>query len=305
MTFAEDKLVFSIDDLKNAVNSKVRILLLNSPQNPSSKVFTREELLAVREVVKENPQLIVISDEVYFNLNFADTAFVSFAALPDMFSKTITVYSIGKTFSGDVQKNRFGYAVGHPALLKEYQGLIKGQAGRPVREGALVNLRAILSTAAAPYKGSSNFYAWNKQRFMSNFKRIEAALTKLGLKVIPPEGGYFCMIDIKLAVAHRLPLSYFYSDFKPELAAATLSSYEAWKSLEGAERTPDFAFCLYLADKYGLALWPVSGFSNYDQLGTPLADRTCVDLVRISLTRDDAAIAKLELFAANNSQFFG
>jgi aspartate/methionine/tyrosine aminotransferase len=305
LSLKDDKLQFSVDDLKKAINPKVKILLLNSPQNPTAKVFTLEELDQIRSIVLASPQLTVIADEVYFRLTYTGLEFSSFALLPDMFSRTITVYSVGKTFSGNIDKKyKYGYAVGTANSFEPYGRYLKTQGASPIKLSACCNLVALLSSAKKPYQNCDSFYAWNKLRFVGNWKRIEAALKRLGFKVVAPEGGYYCMVDIKPAVAGRLPVSYFYESNRTDVGAKVLTSFEEWELLDGAERTPDFAFSLFLAEVYGLVFWPVSAFSDYQKTHTPLKDRACIDLLRVSLARDDALIKKLETFADNNLNLF-
>ena len=293
-------LTFDGQALRKAITPEVKVFLLNSPQNPSAKIFTRNELEEVRRIVLENPQLVVISDEVYFNLNYTGEEFCSFARLDGMYDRTVTVFSIGKTFSGEVGPYRFGYALGPPALLQTYKDLMNLTPKPELSAETLVRLTKLLTRAKKPYLDSPCFYLWNRQRFENNLKRISAALGRLGLTVLPSDGGYFCLVDLKKSAEGRLPLSYFYSNPSKDLGTSTLACFEDWKSLPGVERTPDFAYCLYLAERHRLVLWPVSAFSDYVQTGTPLAERACTDLARVALARDEPEIARLEKFAEEN-----
>ena len=84
-----------IDALRRSLTCKTKILLLNTPSSPLGKVFNRSELLEIAEVVKDFPNLLVVSDEVYECMTFDGLAHVHFASLPGMFDRTISIFSAG------------------------------------------------------------------------------------------------------------------------------------------------------------------------------------------------------------------
>src|SRR5262249_27511713 len=89
---------FSLDELRDAITSKTRLVLLNSPHNPTGKVFTREELSAIAALCVER-DLLVVTDEVYEHLVYDGREHVPIATLPGMRNRTVTISSAGKTFS--------------------------------------------------------------------------------------------------------------------------------------------------------------------------------------------------------------
>lgn len=91
-------------------------MILNNPHNPTGKVFTRQELLKISELVSLNPNLVVLSDEVYERQVFDDLEFVRFASLPNMWERTLSMYSFGKTFS--MTGIRAGFMVGDSYLIE-------------------------------------------------------------------------------------------------------------------------------------------------------------------------------------------
>src|SRR4029079_2647584 len=88
---------FDIDELRRAISPRTKLMLLNSPHNPTGKVFTVTELQAIAALAIEH-DLIVMTDEVYEHLTF-DVEHVPLASLPGMRERTIVVSSSGKTFS--------------------------------------------------------------------------------------------------------------------------------------------------------------------------------------------------------------
>ncbi|MEU8618075.1 pyridoxal phosphate-dependent aminotransferase [Streptomyces sp. NPDC048623] len=90
--------VLDLDELRGAVTDRTRLLLLNTPHNPTGTVLTRAELTAIAELAQER-DLLVVTDEVYEHLVFDDAEHVPMASLPGMRERTVTIGSAGKTYS--------------------------------------------------------------------------------------------------------------------------------------------------------------------------------------------------------------
>jgi len=88
------------DELEQAVSPKTKAFILNSPHNPTGKMFSRKELEKISEIVQKNPQMTVIADEVYEYILFdpENSPHISISSLPGMFDRTLTLSSSGKTF---------------------------------------------------------------------------------------------------------------------------------------------------------------------------------------------------------------
>lgn len=95
---AEGRFRLDLDELRDAVTDRTRLLLLNTPHNPTGTVLTRAELAAVAELAVER-DLLVVTDEVYEHLVFDDAEHVPLATLPGMRERTVTLGSAGKSFS--------------------------------------------------------------------------------------------------------------------------------------------------------------------------------------------------------------
>ncbi len=106
---------FDTDELRKAFSSKTRAIILNTPHNPSGRVFTRQELTLIAELCIEH-DVIVIADEVYEHLLFGNAQHIPIATLPDMFERTVTVSSAGKLFSATGWK--IGWVSGPPDLIE-------------------------------------------------------------------------------------------------------------------------------------------------------------------------------------------
>jgi aspartate/methionine/tyrosine aminotransferase len=103
--------------LRRALTPKSKVLILNNAQNPTGKVFTVEEMKQIAEILKEHPQVMVISDEVYDFLTFDDTKFVPFASIGENYNKTVTVWSGGKLFNATGWK--CGWGIGPAQIIKQ------------------------------------------------------------------------------------------------------------------------------------------------------------------------------------------
>ena len=106
---------FNPDELRAAFTAKTRAIILNTPHNPTGRVFTRDELGLIAALCTEH-DVTVISDEVYEHLTFDGAQHTPIAALPDMLERTVTVSSLGKTFS--VTGWKVGWIYGPPALIE-------------------------------------------------------------------------------------------------------------------------------------------------------------------------------------------
>lgn len=99
--------VFTLDlnELEAAITENTKVILLNTPHNPTGKMFSRQELQGIAAIVKKHPALTVISDEVYEHIVFdpENEPHISIASLPGMFDQTLTLSSSGKTFSCTVR----------------------------------------------------------------------------------------------------------------------------------------------------------------------------------------------------------
>jgi hypothetical protein len=104
-----------LEELDAAMSEKTKMLVLNTPHNPTGKVFTRDELKGISDVVMRYPNVTVLSDEVYEFMTFDGLKHERIATLPGMWERTLSVYSAGKTFSATGW--RVGYVVGPQPLI--------------------------------------------------------------------------------------------------------------------------------------------------------------------------------------------
>ena len=111
------------EQLESAITDKTKMIMLNSPNNPSGSVFSEQEYLEFSKVLLKYPKIIVVSDEIYEHINYGSQS-VSFASLPGMYERTVTVNGISKAFA--MTGWRIGYLAA-PKLLAKACNKMQGQ----------------------------------------------------------------------------------------------------------------------------------------------------------------------------------
>jgi aspartate/methionine/tyrosine aminotransferase len=116
-----EDLQLCLQALRETLTPQTKFLLLNTPSSPLGKVFSKEELEEIAGVVREFPNLMVLSDEVYEHMVFEGLRHEHFASLDGMFDRTVTLFSVGKTFS--CTGWRLGYAIGPSHMIHPIKAL--------------------------------------------------------------------------------------------------------------------------------------------------------------------------------------
>jgi len=176
---------FHVDlaELESRFSPRTKALLLNTPHNPSGKVFTPDELEAIAQLCNRNG-VVVIADEVYEHLTYDDARHVPIATLPGMRDRTITISSAGKTFSMTGWK--VGWATGPSALIAAAQAahqFVTFATATPLQHAVAHALEHLDDT----------FYADLRTAYMQRRDFLAAALTDVGFRVTVPRGTYFIM----------------------------------------------------------------------------------------------------------------
>ena len=176
---------FDPEELRNSVNANTKAILVNSPHNPTGKVFSKEELLLISELCQEH-DLIAICDEVYEHLVF-EGVHTPLISLPGMRDRTIQISSSGKTFSFTGWK--IGWVCAQPALLntvrtaKQFLTYVNGSPFQP----------AIASALLLP----DDYF----RDLLIDMKRkrdcLSSGLENAGFTVFVPAGTYFVTADIR------------------------------------------------------------------------------------------------------------
>jgi N-succinyldiaminopimelate aminotransferase len=185
ITLRTPAFAFDPEDLRRAVTPRTRLILLNSPHNPTGKVFTAEELAAIAAVAIEH-DLLVITDDVYEHLVF-DGPHRPLASLPGMRERTVVISSGGKTFSFTGWK--IGWVCSTPELVaavrtsKQFLTYVSGAPFQP----------AIATGLRLPDEYFEEFTADLRVKR----DRLCAGLAETGFTVFCPQGTYFVTTDIR------------------------------------------------------------------------------------------------------------
>ncbi|MEV0740205.1 pyridoxal phosphate-dependent aminotransferase [Streptomyces sp. NPDC050549] len=175
-----------LDELRAAVTDRTRLLLINTPHNPTGTVLTREELTAIAELAVER-DLLVITDEVYEHLVFDTAEHIPLATLPGMRGRTVSIGSAGKTFSFTGWK--VGWVTGTPDLVtavRSAKQFLTYVASGPFQY-------AVAEALSLP---DSYFDAFRAD-MLAKRDVLATGLTEAGFEVFRPAGTYFITTDIR------------------------------------------------------------------------------------------------------------
>lgn len=175
-----------LDELRAAVTDRTRLLLINTPHNPTGTVLTREELTAIAELAVER-DLLVVTDEVYEHLVFDEAEHLPLATFPGMRERTVTIGSAGKTFSFTGWK--VGWITAAPGLVSAVRSA--KQFLTYVSSGPFQY--AVAEALALP----DSYFTAFREDMLAKRDLLAAGLADAGFKVFKPAGTYFITTDIR------------------------------------------------------------------------------------------------------------
>src|SRR6202158_5648109 len=176
---------FDERELRAAFHNHTKAIILNTPNNPTGKVFTRAELELIRKLCIEF-DVVAITDEIYEHILYDGTQHISMARLEGMGERTVTINGLSKSYS--VTGWRVGWAVAPPAITN---------AIRKVHDFLTVGAPAPLQEAGAAALGLPRSYYDNLANgYKARRDRLIPALTEAGFRCFRPRGAYYVMTDI-------------------------------------------------------------------------------------------------------------
>jgi len=222
---------FDRDQLTAAFGPNTKAIILNTPNNPTGKVFTRGELEFIRDLcVRWNAYCI--TDEIYEHILYDGTEHISMACLDGMRERTIVINGMSKTYS--VTGWRVGWALAPPAAT---------QAIRKVHDFLTVGAAAPLQQAgASALRSPESYYESLSSTYAKKRERLLKILEQTGFTVYQPRGAYYIMTDIS---------RFDFPENDPRFASGS----------------KDVAFAKYLVQEIGVACVPGSSFYNDAQDG--------------------------------------
>ena len=273
LTFQNQTFTLDPSALEQAITPQTKVLILNSPHNPTGKVFSRKELEDIAHILRKHPHVICISDEVYkYIVHCPRATHVHFASLPDMFERTITLSSAGKTFS--ITGWQIGWCLGPEKLIQPIQALlpcVQFCAATPMQQ-ALAN---ILNIADEPYQGCQSYYEYLQQVYRRKKKILVDAIQPAGLTPIQSQGGFFPMADT--------------THFRETVP----THFTTQNTPAAPHMTPDWALARYLAIEKNLVAIPASPF--YSERNKHLAQAQ----LRLAFCKSDDTLAQAKVALAH------
>ena len=174
------------DQLENAITPKTKLVMFNSPNNPSGTIYTESEYRALGKVLEKYPDIHILSDEIYEHINYGTDHF-SIAAIPELYDRTITVNGVAKAFA--MTGWRIGY-IGAPEWIAKACNKMQGQ----ITSGAnCIAQRATIAALEAPV----DKIQYMIDEFAKRREMIIGLLINIpGFKMNQPQGAFYVFPDI-------------------------------------------------------------------------------------------------------------
>lgn len=181
------------DQLSTALNDRTRLLILNSPSNPTGRVYSREQLVALGETLKNYPNVVVVTDDIYEHILWTEQPFVNIAmACPDLIDRIVVVNGVSKAYS--MTGWRIGYAAGPAALIG---------AMKKIQSQSTSNPTSIAQAAAtAALNGDLECVRIMVTEFKKRHDHVYQRLNKIkGVTAITSEGTFYSFPDFSAVIA--------------------------------------------------------------------------------------------------------
>lgn len=239
--------------LRDAITPATKMLVINSPHNPTGMVFTEWELAEIAAIAIEH-DLIVLSDEAYEHLVFEPARHIPIATLPGMFERTITIGSGGKCFSFTGWK--VGWATGPANLIhavrvaRQHMSYVSGGPFQPA--------------IAAGLRLPDSYFEALVAQFKERHDQLAAGLRAAGFEVFQTDGTYFITSDTRFS-AGGTEATASTGDTSESVAAASIAGL-ANSPAPTATLIGDREFCDLLLTKHGVATIPCSALVDHTEL---------------------------------------
>lgn len=204
------------DYVKKMINSKTRMMIINTPHNPTGTILEKEDMLELEKITKDN-DIIILSDEVYEHIIFDDHHHQSVSKFPNLAQKSLVVASFGKTFHATGWK--MGYCLGPEKLMREF---------RKIHQYNVFSVNTPIQYAIAEYIQKKDNYLYLSGMYQAKRDRFLDAIKDSRFKPVKCSGTYFQLlnysdiskeVDVKFAEQlvkeHNIasiPVSVFYNN---------------------------------------------------------------------------------------------
>ena len=227
---AEGDWTFDLDELTAAFSSRTRAIIVNTPNNPTGKVFTRIELEQIARLCQEW-DVIAVMDEIYEHIVYGEAAHVSMATIEGMADRTVSINSVSKTFSVT------GWRVGWAVAPADITGAI-----RKVHDFLTVGAAAPLQAAAAVALGApAGYYRELAAGYAVRRGRLLGILRDAGFVCYAPAGAYYVMTDVsRFGFEDDVA---FVRHLVTEIGVAAVPGSSFFSAREHGRRHVRFCFC--------------------------------------------------------------
>lgn len=183
--------------LEAAITPKTRWLMLNSPSNPSGATYSRAELVALGEVLKKHPRVLIMSDEIYEQIYYADEPFCSFvSACPELADRTVIINGVAKAYA--MTGWRIGYAAAPAALAKVMAKIQSQSTSNPCSVSQAATIAALT--------GPQDFVVQARAEYRARRDLVIAGLQQMdGVKVLNPNGAFYAFPHLAAFIGRRTP----------------------------------------------------------------------------------------------------
>jgi aminotransferase len=221
---------FDEQELRHAFQRHTKAIIVNTPNNPTGKVFSRKELELIRDLCVEY-NVLAITDEIYEHILYDGSEHISLARLEGMRERTITINGLSKSYS--VTGWRVGWAVAPPAITN---------AIRKVHDFLTVGAPAPLQEAGAAALGlPASYYRELAERYRTRRDHLIPALEKAGFRCYRPRGAYYVMTDISaFGFANDVEFAAY---LVKEIGIACVPGSSFYKHPKDGSQQVRFAFC--------------------------------------------------------------
>ena len=175
---------FDPDRLAKAVGPRTKAIIFNSPNNPTGKVFTRQELQLIADLCLKH-DLLAITDEIYEHIIFDGQTHTPIATLPGMAERTVTISGISKSYS--VTGWRVGYAVASPEIslgIRRAHDFVTVGAPHPLQEAAVTALTL-----------PDSYYVWLREMYQAKRDLLLGLIEAAGFVAYKPRGAYYILTE--------------------------------------------------------------------------------------------------------------
>src|SRR6202166_4112505 len=229
-TAPDGEWTFDEAELRAAFHPQTKAIIVNTPNNPTGKVFTRAELELIRDLCVEF-NVLAITDEMYEHILYDGDKHISMAALEGMSERTVTINGLSKSYS--VTGWRVGWAVAPPAItnaIRKVHDFLTVGAPAPLQEAGAVALNL-----------PANYYRELAERYRTRRDHLIPALEKAGFRCYRPRGAYYVMTDIS-AFGFASDVE-FAAYLVKEVGIACVPGSSFYKHPKDGAQQVRFAFC--------------------------------------------------------------